>query len=189
MTAYTASLQSGTDANWQIAKATGLWAMPTATAQRIRRGDELFIWQAEAGWVARCTVLTDAAPVGPGTFVPWQDGRPYKWIFEIAVDAEIHPAHKPQVVDNVLVPSGIPTVYVRGGSALTAAQATSVRSIFDHAPPSNPNGTCGRRSRTPRRVGQRGRPRTQQAHRTSGHQQGGRTLRRSRISDERRSTA
>lgn len=92
MAGWVGALSQGSEDNWQICKRRGMWGTPSPSGGGVERGDELFIWQAGAGWLARCKVLSPArAPLGHEE-VPWPEPQRYRYIFDIEV---LHEARRP----------------------------------------------------------------------------------------------
>lgn len=131
--AYVASVSATKLGNWAIAKQAQMWGTTSSLGGKIRSGDELFIWEAPSGWLARCIVTSDAYEVTPTTAVPWLDGAAYRWLFEIAVVTETAPI-KPAVADHKQVSTGIPTVYLSRFSRLGTDQADALRALFPATP-------------------------------------------------------
>jgi len=86
MTAFVASLGRETGrSNWEICKRESLMATRAGSAGTIRAGDDVYIWLAQTGLIARTRVTSDARPVRPGEQLPWPDLDPYRYVWSMQV--------------------------------------------------------------------------------------------------------
>ena len=86
MPAFVASLGRETGrSNWEICKRESLMATRAGSAGTIRAGDDVYIWLAQTGLIARTRVTSDARPVRPGEQLPWPDLDPYRYVWSMQV--------------------------------------------------------------------------------------------------------
>lgn len=85
MTGWIGAIAAGTEANWEICKQYSLWGTPSRSGARVRRGDDLFLWQSGDGWLAHCRATTDAWAPRDATEVPWPEPERYRYLFRIDV--------------------------------------------------------------------------------------------------------
>ena len=92
MAGWVGALADGTAGNWDICKRKRMWGTNSPSGGGVRRGDDLFIWWAQHGWLAHCRARTHARAVMGVEEVPWPEPERYKYLFEIEVVREAAPA-------------------------------------------------------------------------------------------------
>ena len=91
MAGWVGAIAHGYEANWAICKRHGLWGTNSRRGAAVERGDELFIWQSKAGWLAHCRATSRAW--GPRSLreVPWPEPEQYKYLIDMEVLRELAP--------------------------------------------------------------------------------------------------
>jgi hypothetical protein len=89
MSGWVGALAKGSESNWNLCRAHGLWGTGSTAGRRVQAGDELFVWLSGHGWLAHCAVTTDARAPGSVAEVPWPEPDRYRYLFEIRVVAEL----------------------------------------------------------------------------------------------------
>ncbi len=125
------------DKNWAICRSSGRWGVPRSRPgtppKRVLPGDELYVWRAEAGWLARCQALTAGASPTIDEPAPWNDGRDYGTVFEMAIIKELSPPYNPGTMSTYYqAETTIPTVKLAQFPmyAETDQPAIALRRIF-----------------------------------------------------------
>lgn len=121
--------------NWIICREAGLYGTPNPRGGQFKAGDEIFIWQSKAGWLARCIAISDAYPVSATHPAPWTDGADYKWLIDISVAAEANPPIQLASPGGWQTTTGLHTTTFRSPTIITPQQATAVRNLFPGTPP------------------------------------------------------
>jgi putative restriction endonuclease len=88
LTGWIGAIAVGTESNWDICKANSLWGTPSHSGARVRRGDDLFLWKSEEGWLAHCRATSDAWAPRAVTEVPWPEPERYRYLFGVDVLSE-----------------------------------------------------------------------------------------------------
>lgn len=136
MPTFLATLSAAAASNWAICKRHRLWGTGTSsTAKRAARnvapGDELFVWQAGAGLIARAEIRSAAREVLDPASVPWPEPQRYSYTFEIDVQQELNQPVTDRFKDHRSTRFGIRTHEVQAGLIqIDEAVAASLRSAF-----------------------------------------------------------
>lgn len=129
-TAWVASLSFEHRDNWTICQQSGLWGTPNPSGHKIQAGDEIFIWQSQGGWLARCIANTDAYAVDEANPAPWSDRSDYKWLMGITLIAEADPPIWRASPGGWQIDTGLHTSTFRALGRIEATKADAVRDLF-----------------------------------------------------------
>ena len=91
MAGWVGAIAHGYEANWATCKQHGLWGTNSRRGGAVERGDELFIWQSKAGWLAHSRATSTAREPKGVWDVPWPEPEQYKYLFDIEVLRELAP--------------------------------------------------------------------------------------------------
>ncbi len=129
---WVGALSAGQESNWDICTERALWGSGANSAGGVRAGDEFLVWKSGSGggWFARCIVTSDARKPSAVDPAPWDDGRDYKWIFNIRVIKELDTPYNPGSEDNHQKITNIPNIRLGQFPRLTTDQADATRSFF-----------------------------------------------------------
>ncbi len=145
MSTWVASLSADRVDNWNVCRALGLWGSGSSRAGAVRSGDELFVWQSGAGWLARCVAQSEARPAPPAEDSFWPDGATYRYVFDISVQQQLPTplsGGSPKGVEHY---TGLRTVQLGQFPALEEVRAARLRAIFGPGPGAGARSRVGAR--------------------------------------------
>lgn len=128
VTAWVGTLSADRVSYWPICKDHQLWGSRALRAAHVRRADDIFVWQAQGGWLAHCRATTLSRTVTDVRKLPWP-GADFLYTFGMEVIGE-YPSPSYMSGNELFESVGLRTVQLGQFPRLSPEGAAFLGSLF-----------------------------------------------------------